>query len=80
MLDFETFARRLFDGLGLEAPSRLEPETYFVEDLDFDSLRMLQLLLVLEELGIHMTEEKFRDTQALDDAYFYYVQSRERDE
>jgi acyl carrier protein len=49
----------------------LRPEAYFVTDLGVDSLRMLDLLLGLEKLGVPVTLESAWRIQTVGDAYAY---------
>lgn len=68
----EAFRARLADELCID-PTTLMPETRFVEDLAFDSVRMLELVLVLDELGVSASTEDLKRIASVDDAYQLYV-------
>ena len=51
----------------------LQWETKFLEDLSFDSLRMLQLGMVFEDLDLEMPPEMAWGIRTVGDAYSYYV-------
>lgn len=53
--------------------SRLTPETDFLHDLGFDSLRMLELGMFFERLGVEMPLELAWDIRTVGNAYDYYV-------
>ncbi len=68
----EAFRARLADELCLD-PATLTPETRFVEDLAFDSVRMLELALFLDVLGVTASTEDLKRISSIDDAYQLYV-------
>jgi len=70
-LSFEAFQVLLADVLNVDA-ARLVPEAYFITDLGVDSLHMLQVLLRLEQMGIHVPLESAWQIQTVDDAYRFY--------
>ena len=51
----------------------LQWETKFLEDLSFDSLRMLQLGMVFEDLDLEMPPEMAWGIRTVGDAYSYYL-------
>lgn len=53
-------------------PSPIEPATRFVDDLGFDSLDMLELLIVIEELGVQLNDDLIEMLDTVDDAYRLY--------
>lgn len=70
-LSFEAFQAMLADLLNVDV-AQLTPEAYFVSDLNVDSLRMLQVLLRLEEMGVELPLELAWRIQTVGDAYRYY--------
>jgi acyl carrier protein len=69
---FDEFRTRLA-GI-FEVPAELlNWETRFLEDLAFDSLRMLQLAMTFEDLDLEMPAEMAWEIQTVGDAYAYYV-------
>jgi acyl carrier protein len=73
--DFASFTAALFELLGLDLPATLAPGTSFAEHLAFDSLRMLELLLALEQLGVELTEQDFARIETVGDAFALYLAS-----
>jgi acyl carrier protein len=71
-LTFDEFRESLARAFDVPAAS-LQPETNFLEDLAFDSLRMLQLGVAFENLEVDMPEEMAWGIQTVGDAYAYYV-------
>lgn len=51
---------------------RLRPEAYFITDLGVDSLRLVEILLRLEELGVEISPDLAWEIQTVGDAYEYY--------
>jgi acyl carrier protein len=76
MLTFEQFRDRLAGALEIGSES-LTADVSFIEDLAFDSLRMLTLATLFEELDVDMPAELAWDIRTLGDAYAYYVGQRE---
>ncbi|MBN1956210.1 MAG: acyl carrier protein [Anaerolineae bacterium] len=70
-LSFAAFQAILADLLCLDA-SLLEPEAYFITDLGVDSLRLVEILLRLEELGLEISPDLAWQLQTVGDAYKYY--------
>jgi len=52
--------------------AQLTPEAYFITDLGIDSLRMLQVLLRMEQMGFKLSLESVWRIQTVGDAYRYY--------
>jgi len=70
-LAFEAFQVMLADLLQVDV-AQLTPEAYFVTDLGIDSLRLLQVLLRLEQMGFKLSLESVWRIQTVGDAYRYY--------
>jgi len=70
-LSFQDFQALLADLLQVEA-AQLTPETYFITDLGIDSLRMIQVLLRMEQIGFKLSLESVWHIQTVGDAYRYY--------
>jgi len=56
VLDFADFAEHVGDGLGLEADV-LAPDARLVEDLGLDSFDLVELLTLVEELGVRFPDD-----------------------
>lgn len=70
-LSFEAFQAILADLIDADV-SRLRPEAYFITDLGLDSLRMVEVLLRLEELGVEISPDLAWRIHTVGDAYRYY--------
>ena len=67
-LTLESFRAMLADLLKVDV-EQIRPEVYFVTDLAVDSLRMLDILLSLEKMGIRVPLESAWRIQTVGDAY-----------
>jgi len=76
-LSFEDFQAVLADLLNVDV-AQLAPEAYFITDLGVDSIRMLEVLLRLEEMGVELSLELAWRIQTVGDAYCYYQQQTTR--
>lgn len=56
VLDFSAFALHVSDGLGLEMAGVL-PQARLVEDLGLDSFDLVELLTLVEELGVRFPDD-----------------------
>ena len=70
-LSFEAFRALLADLLAADV-ERLRPEAYFIADLGADSLRLAEVLLQLEEMGVELDLSSTWQIQTVGDAYRYY--------
>ncbi len=70
-LSFEDFARIVAEALILN-PEKLTPEAHFITDLAVDSIRLVELYLRFQELGIEIPEDAVWQIQTVGDAYQYY--------
>jgi len=68
---FEEFRQFLTEELQVEE-SKVVPEASFVNDLLVDSIKLVELMLRLEELGINIPMEAAWDVQTVGDAYRIY--------
>jgi acyl carrier protein len=73
-LSFEAFQAMLADLLKVDV-ARVQPEATFVTDLGVDSLRLLEMMLRLERMGIRLPLESLWQIQTVDDSYRYYRQA-----
>jgi len=73
LLSLDEFCHLIANELQLD-PATVRPEARFVEDLLVDSIRMVDLLMRLEELQITFPMELMWDVKTVDDAYRAYVQ------
>jgi len=70
-LSFEAFRTMLADMLNVDE-AKLTPEASFITDLGVDSLRLVQVLLRLEQMGFKLSLESAWRIQTVGDAYRYY--------
>jgi acyl carrier protein len=70
-LSFAAFQATLAELLNLDR-AQIKPEAYFITDLGVDSLRMAEILLRLEELGLELSPDLVWQIQTVADAYRYY--------
>lgn len=68
---FDDF-RRLVSEVLLVDPERVTPEAYFITDLGVDSIRMVEVLLRLEQMGLEVTPGLAWHIHTVQDAYDYY--------
>ncbi|HOG47061.1 MAG TPA: phosphopantetheine-binding protein [Anaerolineae bacterium] len=73
-LSLEEFRLLLATELQLD-PALVKPEASFVEDLLVDSIRMVDLLMRLEEMGMVLPLEDMWDVRTVEDAYRVYAQA-----
>ena len=67
--NFERFKRCAVDVLSVEA-DQVTPEAKFAEDLDSDSLDLVELVMELEEeFDITVEEEELQDLPTIGDAF-----------
>jgi len=71
-MSFDQFKAVLAEVLAVN-PARLVPEAYFITDLAVDSIRMVELLLRIEEMGLTISPEAAWEIQTVGDAYDYYL-------
>lgn len=76
-LSFEAFQVMLADLLSADV-AQLTPEAYFITDLAVDSIRMIEVLLQLEQMGVELSLELAWRIQTVGDAYLYYQQQTTR--
>ncbi len=73
-ITFEEFQHMLADVLQMDE-DKLVPEASFVNDLMVDSIKLVELMLGLEENGITIPMEAAWDVQTVGDAYRVYKAS-----
>lgn len=73
-ISFQEFQHMLADVLQVEE-DQLVPEASFVTDLMVDSIKLVELMLGLEENGINIPMEAAWDVQTVGDAYRVYKES-----
>ncbi len=73
-LSFEEFQHMLADVLQIDE-EQLIPEASFVNDLMVDSIKLVELMLGLEENGVNIPMEAAWDVQTVGDAYRVYKDS-----
>jgi acyl carrier protein len=70
-LTFDQFCEKLAEGLEMPREA-FRPETSFIEELAFDSLRLLLLAALFEDLDVEMPAELAWDIRTVGDASAYY--------
>jgi acyl carrier protein len=73
-LTFEEFKHLVAEGLQMDE-DKIVPEASFVSDLMVDSIKLVELMLGLEENGITIPMEAAWDVQTVGDAYRVYKES-----
>jgi acyl carrier protein len=76
-LSFEQFQTLLADILHVEAV-QVQPEAYFVTDLGVDSVRLVEMMLRLESLGVEISPDLVWRIQTVGEAYRYYQEQAGR--
>ncbi len=71
-ISFEEFRLLIAEELQVEW-SRVTPEASFVQDLLADSIKLVELLLRMEEEGINIPLEEAWDMETVGDAYRLYT-------
>ena len=72
-LSFEQFRATLAKLLSLDA-EQLVPEAYFIADLGVDSIRMVEVFLQLQQMGLEVSPEVGWQIRTVGDAYRYYME------
>jgi acyl carrier protein len=72
VLTIDEFGAYISEELELGA-GNLQAGTRFVEDLDFDSVRVLELSIVIEELGIELDDADLEELTTLATAHAAYI-------
>jgi acyl carrier protein len=70
-LSFDRFAENLADILELD-PAAFQPEARFAEDLGLDSFDLVEILVFVENLGVHLSDELAAELDTVDDLYREY--------
>ena len=68
---FEEFRHVIAEELQIEE-AKIVPEASFLEDLFADSLRLVNLMLRMEEMGISIPMERAWEIETVGDAYQLY--------
>ena len=76
-ISFDDFRRLIAQELQVEE-SRVVPEASFVQDLYADSIRLVELLLRLQEEGISIPFEEAWGVETVGDAYRLYAEHAAR--
>ena len=72
-MPFEDFKRILAEELQIEE-SKIVPDATFLGDLLIDSIKLVELMLRLEEMGLTIPLEAAWDVETVGDAYNLYAQ------
>jgi acyl carrier protein len=76
-LTFEEFQSLMADVLHVEV-GQVQPEAYFVSDLGIDSVRLVEVMLRLETLGLELSPDLVWRIQTVGDAYQYLQEQAAR--
>jgi acyl carrier protein len=71
-MSFEEFRKLLAGRLGMPV-EKFTPKATFLDDLAVDSIRMVELILEFERMGVKIPADKVWDIQTVEDAYNFYV-------
>jgi acyl carrier protein len=77
VLDFDAFTQYLSDGLQLESGA-FEADSRLVDDLGLDSFDLVELLTLVEELGVRFPDEVAVGLDTVGDVYREYAQRTAR--
>jgi acyl carrier protein len=77
VLDFDAFAQYLSDGLQLETEA-FEADARLVDDLGLDSFDLVELLTLVEELGVRFPDDVAVGLDTVGDVYREYAQRTAR--
>lgn len=75
-VSFDRFRRRLAEWLEIDE-QRVVPQAYFITDLAVDSVKMVELFVLLSEAGYVIDVETAWQIQTVEDAYRLLVQVRQ---
>jgi acyl carrier protein len=76
-LAFEEFQSLMAEVLHVEV-AQVQPEAYFVSDLGVDSVRLVEVMLRLEALGLELSPDLVWRIQTVGDAYQYFQEQAAR--
>ena len=71
---FKEFQEMLADRMGMPV-ERFHENASFLDDLGIDSIRMAELILEFDRLGLEIPPESIWDLQTVGDAYKFYEQN-----
>jgi acyl carrier protein len=71
---FDEFRRIIADQLQVEE-ARVVRDASFLDDLFADSIQLVELMLRLEEMGVHIPLESAWEVETVGDAYHLYTDS-----
>ena len=70
-VSFEQFQALMAEVLHVEV-AQVKPEAYFVTDLGVDSVRLVEMMLRLEALGLELSPDLIWRIQTVGEAYRFY--------
>ena len=71
VLSWEAFRQRVAEVLQIDL-ARVEPDAYFITDLGVDSIRLVEVLLTLEQMGVEVSLDGAWRIDTVGSAYRYY--------
>jgi acyl carrier protein len=77
MLDFPAFADHVGDGLRIDIAG-LREDASLVDDLGLDSFNMVNLIVSIEELGVHLPDDVVVGLETFGDVYRAYTERANR--
>lgn len=75
-ITFEEFRRIVAEELDVDE-SQISPEASFVEDLMADSIKLVEMMLRMEEMGVPIPVEAAWRVRTVGDAYRLYAEALE---
>jgi acyl carrier protein len=76
-LSFQEFQALLADILEVD-PEQIQSQAYFVTDLGVDSLKLTEMLLQFQMLGLELSPDLAWRIQTVGEAYQYFLEQADR--
>ena len=74
-VSFEKFSEIVANSLFVDQ-SQISRETHFINDLAVDSIRLVELYLSFQDLGLEIPSDAVWQIQTVGDAYDYYLNGK----
>ena len=71
VLSWEAFRRQVAEVLQVDL-ARVQPDAYFITDLGVDSIKLLEVLLRLEQMGVEVSLDGAWRIDTVGSAYRFY--------
>lgn len=76
VLSFDAFVQRITTEIGLELPAPISESTSIVDDLGWDSMAVVEVLAVIDEMGSDIDDRALETVFTLGDLYHLYTVAR----